>query len=218
MSVNKRKKGHLDNPDTLDPNEEDDEENLCDMEQCIEQLAAEEEIRILEDTVAPIEDEVVNDGQTDVPPNDGNNNRPQIKKGYEVREGIKGKHINIFGDGRCLFRSVAVYLDSTLRKCKQSVVGWPLLTESAEKETAAADTLGDQTVKMMEQIKDEYYKKNEKMGYSKEHDFDHATLSERMKDMVKWDVYAGEPELIAISHVVEQPITVHQASNELTHG
>ena len=71
-------------------------------------------------------------------------------------------------------------------------------------------------MKMMEQIKDEYYKKNEKMGYSKEHDFDYATLSERMKDMAKRDVYAGEPELIAISHVVERPITVHQTSNELT--
>ena len=74
MSVNKRKKGHLDNPDTLDPNEEDDEENLCGMEQCIEELAAEEEIRILEDTIAPIEDEVINDGQTDVARNDDNNN------------------------------------------------------------------------------------------------------------------------------------------------
>ena len=152
LAASKRKNGYLNSPDidTVDdalPNAEEDED-LCDMEQCLEDMQADEEMMLLQDSLAPIADNPTNGNSSST---GSTTSQPKDQLKFQVRDGVQGKEVKVYGDGRCMFRSVAVYLDQTLQKCMRNDGGWPLQQQLASKETSAADSLRNQTlVKMAE--------------------------------------------------------------------
>ena len=48
----------------------------------------------------------------------------------------------VYGDGRCIFRSVAVACDGALLSCVRNEGGWPTGVDLAKQETEKADQLG----------------------------------------------------------------------------
>ncbi|OVA07864.1 Ovarian tumor [Macleaya cordata] len=100
--------------------------------------------------------------------------------------------IDIPGDGRCLFRSVAH------GACLQS--GKPSPNESLERELA--DELRDR-------VADEFMRRRGETEWFVEGDFD--TYISQIKKPHAW---GGEPELFMCSHVLQMPITVYLYDEE----
>ena len=120
------------------------------------------------------------------------------------------KKVNVYPDGRCLFRAVAVSMDPVLIKCSRIIMGWPCNREIADKETKEADGLRLNTVRVMYENKDLYASTSKEMGFTDIYDADFGTMEERLKETKNPSVYAGEPELLALVHLIEQPIEVYQ--------
>ena len=118
--------------------------------------------------------------------------------------------MNVYPDGRCLFGAVAVSVDPALIKCSRTVMGWPCNREIADKETKEADGLRMNTVRVMHENKDLYASTSKEMGFTDIYYADFGTMEERLKEMKNPSVYAGEPELLALVHLIEQPIEVYQ--------
>ena len=88
----------------------EEDKDLCNMEQCLEDMQAGDKMMRLQDSLAPIADDTsdshsLSTGHAISQPND------QLK--FQVRNGVEGKEVNVYGDGRCMFRFVTVYLDQT---------------------------------------------------------------------------------------------------------
>ena len=56
------------------------------------------------------------------------------------------------------------------------------------------------------------------MGFPNDFDADYSTTDERLKEMQKVSVYAGEPELMVLVHVVRNPIQVFQPAAKYCYG
>ena len=118
--------------------------------------------------------------------------------------------VNVYPDGRCLFRAAAVSMDPALIKCSRTIMGWPCNREIADKETKEADGLRMNTVRVMYENKDLYASTSKEMGFTDIYDADFGTMEERLNEMKNPSVYAVEPELLALVHLIEQPIEVYQ--------
>ena len=80
-----------------------------------------------------------------------------------------------------MFRSIAVYLDQSLQKCKRSDLGWPQLPQLATKETRKADKLRREIISKMIKIEKSYQQRNEEQGFDKHFDVDFGTFQEQIK-------------------------------------
>ena len=74
--------------------------------------------------------------------------------------------MNVYPDGRCLFRAVAVSMDPALIKCSRTIMGWPCNREMADKEMKEADGLRMNTVRVMYENKDLYASTSKEMGFT----------------------------------------------------
>ena len=55
-----------------------------------------------------------------------------------------------------------------------------------------------------------YASTSKEMGFTDIYDADFGTMEERLKEMKNPSVYAGEPELLALVDLIEQPTEVYQ--------
>ena len=62
----------------------------------------------------------------------------------------------------------------------------------------------------MYENKDLYASTSEEIGFTDIYDADFGTMEERVKEMKNLSVSAGEPELLALVHSIEQPTEVYQ--------
>ena len=182
LAVSERKDGNLNSPgiNTVDdalPTAEEDED-LCDMKQCLEDMQVDEEMMLLQDSLAPIANDPTNGNSSST---GSTTSQPKDQLKFQVRDGVQGKEVKVYGDGRCMFRSVAVYLDQTLQKCMRSDGGWPLQQQLASKETSAADSLWNQTLVKMAENVNMYQEKNEQQGYDKDFDVDFGSFQKQLK-------------------------------------
>ena len=145
----------------------------------------------------------------------------QIFSKQSLKELSVKKKVNVYPDGRCLFRAVAVSMDPALIKCSRTIMGWPCNREIADKETkddglrmntvrVMYDGLRMNTVRVMYENKDLYASTSKEMGLTDIYDADFGTMEERLKEMKDPSVYAGEPELLALVHLIEQPTEIYQ--------
>ena len=77
-----------------------EDEDLCNMEQCLEDMHADDEMILLQDSLAPIADDTSDShssstGHAISQPND------QFK--FQVRDGVEGKEGKVYGDEQCMF-------------------------------------------------------------------------------------------------------------------
>ena len=116
----------------------------------------------------------------------------------------------IYGDGQCLFRSGAVACDTVLLSCARNDCGWPKDAEHAKRKTELADKLRKKTVDL--------WKPNKSLCKSHLQDLglDHfwmndgySNIDNKLSEMSKKGTYAGDAELLALVHVIERPIAVH---------
>ena len=110
----------------------------------------------------------------------------------EVTESTRYEVHSITGDGRCLFRSLAV-------SRSLSELGERL---PEEEELVEADILRSAAV-------DELLERREETEWFIEGDFDEYCL--RMRGPAQW---GGEPEILMLTHVLASPISVFMLSND----
>ena len=115
----------------------------------------------------------------------------------------------IYGDGQCLFRSVVVACDNALLSCERNEGGWPKDVGLASHETKKADELRKRTIKMWKANKLVYQSHASDLELTHFWDDGHQDISERIAEMEKSDMYAGQPEISALVQVIKRPIAVH---------
>ena len=104
LAASKRKDGDLNSPgiNTVDdalPTAEEDED-LCDMEQCLEDMQANEEMMLLPDSLAPIANDPTNGNSLST---GSKTSQPKDQLKFQVRDGVQGKVVKVYGDGCCMF-------------------------------------------------------------------------------------------------------------------
>ena len=105
----------------------DTEDAHCDLEECLEELDAEQDLAFLKEQVDALERNELDAEDTSV------TTCGTTRKLLHARE--------IYPDGRCMFQAVAVCCDLELQSCSRSLLGWPSVSSLAVKETQAADKL-----------------------------------------------------------------------------
>ena len=135
------------------------EEDICDLEQCLKEMQADEETMLLQESLMPIVDQMTD--QDSATENRTSEPRDNVHGKLEVRDGIEVEEIKVYRDGHCMFRSIAVYLDQSLQKCKQRDLDWPQLLQLATKETLKTDKLHRETISKMIENEKSYKWKNE---------------------------------------------------------
>ena len=117
-----------------------------------------------------------------------------------------------------MFRAVAVCCDIELQSCSRSLLGWPSVSSLAVKETQAADKLREKTVMMLRENAKLFHSSWRDMGMDVNFDADYDTLDSRLTEMSNPSTYGGEPELLALTHVIKQPIVVYNLTGEVKFG
>ena len=118
----------------------------------------------------------------------------------------------VYGDGRCLFRSVAVACDNVLLYYVRNEDGWPTGVDLAKLETEKADQLRKRTIQMWKANKEVYESHALDLGLAHFWDDGYLDISERIADVEKSGTYAGEPEILALVHVIKRLTAVHYPS------
>ena len=114
----------------------------------------------------------------------------------------------VYGDRRCLFRCVAVACD-VLLSCVRNEDGLPTGVDLAKQETEKADQLRKRMIQMWKANKEVYEFHALDLDLAHVWDDGYIDISESIADMEKFDTYAGEPEILALVHVIKCPIAVH---------
>ena len=96
LAASKRKNGDLNSPDidTVDdalPIAEEDED-LCDMEQCLEDMQVDEEMMLLQDSLAPIADNPTNGNSSST---GSSTSQPKDQLKFQIRDGVQGKEVKV---------------------------------------------------------------------------------------------------------------------------
>ena len=86
------------------------------------------------------------------------------------------------------------------------------------KETQAADKLREETVLMLRENAKLFHSSWRDMGMDVSFDADYGTLDSRLTEMSNPSTYGGELELLALMHVIKQPIVVHNLAGEVKFG
>ena len=154
LTSSRRKNGQPSSHEAI--NECSTEEDICEVEHCLEDMEADDEMLGLQESLATVQEgELCDDEESD----SGEDADVGNSGCYEVRKGVEGEVIKVYPDGGCMFRSIAVYLDQTIQKCKRTDLGWPMLPENATTETTSADKLRKYTVEKMAEMLDIFEEK-----------------------------------------------------------
>ena len=89
----------------------------------------------------------------------------------------------VYGDGRCLFRSVAVACDDALLSCVRNEGGGPIGVDLAKQETEKAHQLRKKMIQMWKANKEVYESYASNLGLPHFWDDGYQDISERIADM-----------------------------------
>ena len=93
--------------------------------------------------------------------------------------------------------------------CVRNEGGWSTGVDLAKLETEKADQLRKRTIQMWKANKEVYKSHASDLGLAHFWDDGYQDISEIIADMEKSDTYAGEPEILALVHVIKRLIAVH---------
>ena len=204
--------------DAVDVDYEEELEQECEIAEMVDALrVAQENLTITakdsdtsditeqQETSAPtVESDNVTGPQDPLPPTAESSSKIQTKSDLPTQ--VK----KIYGDGRCLFRSVAVACDMVLLSCARNEGRWPKDSDLAKRETEFADKSRKKTVDLWRANKSIYESHVHDLGL--DHfwmDDGYGNIDKRISEMAKPKTFAGEAELLALVHVIERPIAVH---------
>ena len=125
--------------------------------------------------------------------------------------------VPIYGDGNCLFRAIASGITTALISCERNEGGDLVDKVHVAMEAKLASELRSKAVDMLRPNRELCQSHAEDMGldYLWEGD-EYGSLDSRLKEMEKNSVYGGQPEILALTHVLERPIVVHFENQDKT--
>ena len=93
-----------------------------------------------------------------------------------------------------------------LLSCVRNEDGWPTGVDLAKQK---ADQLRKRLIQMWKDNNEVCESHTSDLGLAHFWDDGYQDISESIADMKKSDTHAGEPEILALVHVIKRPITVH---------
>ena len=125
--------------------------------------------------------------------------------------------VPIYGDGNCLFRAIASGITTTLISCERNEGGYPVDKVHTAMEAKLASELRSKAVDMLRSNRELCQSNAEDIGLDQLWEGDeYGSLDSRLKEMEKNSVYGGQPEILALTHVLERPIVVHFENQDKT--
>ena len=124
--------------------------------------------------------------------------------------------IRVYPDGRCLFRSVASWLEQCLLICPRNNAGAPVDPTLFELEKNLADLLRESTVNVLKSNLPFFHQLDDAVLHTlceKESGSFYDSFSDRLEWMLKCDEFAGVPEILGIVYGSNCPIYIYNESN-----
>ena len=119
------------------------------------------------------------------------------------------------GYRNCFFRVVASGDDETLVSCSRQESGYPVNAKHAELERRSAHQLRLKAVEILRSSTQLVKSHGDDLGleYLWKGD-EYGSLENRLKAVEKNAEYGGQPEILALVHVMRRPITVHYEDSD----
>ena len=124
--------------------------------------------------------------------------------------------IPVYPDGRCLFRSVATRLDQRLLLCRRNIGGAPVDPRLFETEKKLADLLRQETVSVLKGNLTFFEQLDPVVLHSlceKGTGCYYLSFLDRLENMLKFDEYAGAPEILGLVYGAYCPIYIYHETN-----
>ena len=125
--------------------------------------------------------------------------------------------VPIYGDGNCLFRAISSGITTTLISCERNEGGYPVDKVHAAIEAKLASELRSKAVDTLRSNRElcQSHAEDISLDYLWEGD-EYGSLDSRLKEIEKNSICCGQPEILALTHVLERPIVVHFDNQDKT--
>ena len=111
----------------------------CDIQECLEELEAEQDLAFLKEQIEDLERNELDAEDT------------SVTTFGTTRTLSHAMEIEVY-HSCCMFRAVTVCCDMELQSCLRSFLGWPSVSSLAVKETQATDKLQEETAETLEPL------------------------------------------------------------------
>ena len=147
----------------------DTEDADSDIEECLEELQAEQDLAFLKEQIDDLERNELDAEDTSV-----TTCRVTTRKLSHNRE------IEVYPDICCIFRAVVVCCDMELQFCSRSLSGWPSVSSLVVKWTRTTDKLQEETALMVRKNVKLFHSSWRDMGLDVNFDADYGTLDSHL--------------------------------------
>ena len=200
---NNREENESDNSEEESEDEDDsdtDEDLLCAIEEDRRDMETQNDLETMSHTLSIISDS----------PEQSNNKICQSNKKDDDWEIFP-----VYGDGNCLFRAITCEENNNLLSCARNEGGYPLDAQCADLEKRSAHELRLRTVSMLRSSKELIENHAKDLGLEYLWDT-YGSMEKHSEQMEKNSEYGGQPELLALTHVLERPIVFHYKDSTKT--
>ena len=146
----------------------DTEDADCDIEECLEELEAEQDLAFLKEQI------------DDLKRNELDAEDTSVTTCGTTRKLSHARKIEVYPDSCCMFPTVAVCCDMELQSCSRSLLGWPSVSSFAVKETQATDKLQEETAMMLGKNVKLFHSSWRDMDMDVNFDADYGTLDSHL--------------------------------------
>ena len=121
----------------------------------------------------------------------------------------------VYGDGNCLFRAIACGRNDSLLSCARNEGGYPTDAQYADLEKNSARELWLKAVSMLRSSKKLIERHLRDLGL--EYLWDkYGSVKKHLREITKNSEYGGQPEILALTQVLERAIVVHYKGSDKT--
>ena len=123
--------------------------------------------------------------------------------------------VPVYGDGNCLFRAIACARNDSLLSCARNEGGYPTDAQCADLEKNSAHELRLKAVSMLHSSKKLIERHARNLGL--EYLWDkYGSMEMHFREMAKNSEYGGQPEILALTQVLERTIVMHYEGSDKT--
>ena len=120
--------------------------------------------------------------------------------------------VPVYGDGNCLFRAIACGRNYSLLSCARNEGGYPTDAQYADLEKNSAHELRLKAVSMLRSIIERHAR-----DLGLEYLWDkYGSMEMHLREMAKNSEYGGQPEILALTQVLERTTVVHYKGSDKT--
>ena len=123
--------------------------------------------------------------------------------------------VPVYGDGNCLFRAIVCGRNYSLLSCARNEGGYPTDAQYADLEKNSAHELRLKAVLMLRSSKKLIERHARDLGLEYLGD-KYGSMEMHLREMEKNSEYGGQPEILALTQVLERTIVVHYEGSDKT--